>query len=236
MDLEGTAASVPGGDVTVSAVVFDFDGLILDTETSIFASWSHVFAEHGCAPLTVEEWSAQIGTVGGIDLVALFRSRLGDGVDVDVDALQTRRRAHRDALIEHEVVRPGVPQWIADARARGLPLAVASSSEYEWVDAHLRRLGLRDAFGHLACHGPELAAKPDPATYLDACRALGVAPEHALAIEDSPHGIAAARAAGLRVVAVPNSVTAQLDLSAADLVVESLAEVSLADVCARVSA
>jgi HAD superfamily hydrolase (TIGR01509 family) len=217
----------------IAAIVFDFDGLILDTETSILASWTQAFAEHGCAPLTMEEWSAEIGTVGAIDLVELFRSRLRDGVDVDIDTMQAKRRAYRDELLAREVVRPGVHEWIADAHARDIPLAVASSSEYEWVDLHLQRLGLRDAFRHLACHSAHLAAKPDPATYLDACAALDVAPASALAIEDSPHGIAAAAAAGMRVVAVPNSVTAQLDLSQADVVVGSLAEITLDDVLTR---
>ena len=78
----------------VSAIVFDFDGLILDTETPIFASWSRVFDEHASTPLTMDEWSSEIGTVGGVDLVALFQSRAL--TDIDVDELQARRRAHRD--------------------------------------------------------------------------------------------------------------------------------------------
>jgi beta-phosphoglucomutase-like phosphatase (HAD superfamily) len=78
----------------VSAIVFDFDGLILDTETPIFASWSRVFDEHASTPLTMDEWSSEIGTVGGVDLVALFQSRAV--TDIDVDELQARRRAHRD--------------------------------------------------------------------------------------------------------------------------------------------
>ena len=119
----------------ISAIVFDFDGLILDTETPIFASWSRVFDEHASTPLTMDEWSSEIGTVGGVDLVALFQSRAV--TDIDVDELQARRRAHRDELLAREVVRPGVEQWIADAQARRLPLAIASSSEVEWVDPHL---------------------------------------------------------------------------------------------------
>jgi beta-phosphoglucomutase-like phosphatase (HAD superfamily) len=114
--------------------------------------------------------------------------------------------------------------------------AIASSSELEWVVSHLDRLGLRDAFASVACHGPELRAKPDPDTYLAACAALGVEPAAALAVEDSPHGIRAARAAGLRVVAVPNDVTARLDLSAADLRLPSLAACTLGDAIARLDA
>jgi putative hydrolase of the HAD superfamily len=215
-------------------VVFDFDGLILDTETSIFESWRVAFVAHGCAPPTIEEWAAEVGTVGGLDVVALLESRAAG--PVDVDAMQLRRRAYRDDVLAREVARPGVAEWIADAVGRGFGLAIASSSEREWVEPHLRRLGLRDHFAHLACYGSGLAAKPAPDTYLEACARLGVAPAEAIAVEDSPHGIDAARAAGLRVVAVPNPVTEQMDLSAADLVITSLAACSLADVLARLDA
>ena len=118
----------------------------------------------------------------------------------------------------------------------GSRLAIASSSEREWVEPHLRRLGLREHFTQFACYGRGLAPKPAPDTYVDACVRLGVSPADAIAVEDSPHGVDAARAAGLRVVAVPNPVTAQMDLSAADLVIASLAECSLADVLARFDA
>jgi HAD superfamily hydrolase (TIGR01509 family) len=213
------------------AVVFDFDGLILDTESSIFASWCAAFAAHGCVPPTLDEWSVSIGTADALDVVALLRSRAP--IELDVDAMQAERRAHRDRMLAMERVRPGVVEWIDEARARGMSCAVASSSEIEWVGPHLDRLGIRDAFTHLACWSTTLRAKPHPDTYLAACAALGVEPGDALAIEDSPNGIAAARAAGLRVVAVPNDITAHLDLSAADVQLPSLAACSLGDVMAR---
>jgi beta-phosphoglucomutase-like phosphatase (HAD superfamily) len=98
------------------------------------------------------------------------------------------------------------------------------------VEPHLVRLGLRRHFAHLACHRDGLAAKPAPDTYLDACAALDVEPREALAVEDSPHGVRAARVAGLQVIAVPNPVTAQMDLGEADLVVGSLADWPIARV------
>jgi HAD superfamily hydrolase (TIGR01509 family) len=151
-------------------------------------------------------------------------------VALDAEAVRARMRARRDALLEREATRPGVQQWIDDAGARGFELAIASSSPRDWVEPHLVRLGLRPHFAHLACHHEELAPKPAPDTYLDACTALGVAPDEAIAVEDSPHGVRAARTAGLKVIAVPNPVTAQMDLAEADLVVASLAEWSLARV------
>jgi beta-phosphoglucomutase-like phosphatase (HAD superfamily) len=113
---------------------------------------------------------------------------------------------------------------------KGLPVGIASSSPPDWVEGHLERIQLRDRFAHLACHTLGIAAKPAPDLYRAACNALSVAPEDAIAVEDSPNGVTAAKRAGLFCVAVPNAVTARLDLSEADLVVPSLAACSFDDV------
>jgi HAD superfamily hydrolase (TIGR01509 family) len=220
--------------LVIRAVVFDFDGLILDTETPSFEAWCATFAAYGCEPLGIDEWALEVGTVGGLDVVALLRDR--SAREVDEDAVQIARRAHRDRLLTAEAARPGVESWLDEANAIGLGLAVASSSEYEWVDPHLRRLGLRERFAHLSCYAPGVGAKPAPDTYLSACAALDVEPAQALAVEDSPNGIAAAKAAGLRCVAVPNPVTARLDLARADLRLDSLSERSLSEVLAHFDA
>jgi HAD superfamily hydrolase (TIGR01509 family) len=210
------------------ALVFDFDGLILDTEGPVFRAWQEEFDAHGCPPLTIEEWSAEIGTSGGLDLVELIRTRATR--PFDEAAMHSRRRGRRDELLAEESALPGVIAWLDDARELGLRVAIASSSESEWVEPLLHRLALRDRFGHVACFGTGLAAKPAPDTYRAACAALGVEPDAAIALEDSPHGIAAAKAAGLWCVAVPHAITETLDLSQADLVLQSLADVSLRDV------
>jgi HAD superfamily hydrolase (TIGR01509 family) len=215
----------------VRAVVFDFDGLILDTETPVFTAWQDAFTACGCAPLTLEEWAAQIGTVGGFDLDSLLRARAT--MAVDFVALHEQRRARRDELLAVECARPGIVEWLDAADARGLPVAIASSSPPDWVEGHLERITLRDRFAYLACHTLGIAAKPAPDLYLAACHALGVAPEDAVALEDSPNGVTAAKRAGLFCVAVPNAVTARLDLSKADLVVPSLAACSFDDVVRR---
>jgi HAD superfamily hydrolase (TIGR01509 family) len=209
------------------AVVFDFDGLILDTETPIWKAWNALFAEYD-AELTLDEWSREVGAQHAIDPWALLRER--GNAEFDQDELNRRRQRHRNELMALETVRPGVVDWLADASSLGLATAIASSSEIEWVEPHLTRLGLRDHFAHVSCWGPDVAAKPAPDTYLAACAALGVAPAAAVAIEDSPNGVAAAYAAGLRVVAVPNDVTRTMDLSLADLVLDSLADRTLASV------
>jgi HAD superfamily hydrolase (TIGR01509 family) len=212
----------------VDAVVWDFDGLILDTETPIFVAWQEAYASHGVEPLTLDEWAAEIGTHRGLDVVGELERRAGY---VDHAVLAHRQR-RRDALLEQEAVRAGVIEWLDAADARGLRLAIASSSDAGWVLAHLARLGIRDRFGPVLCRSDEVAAKPAPDLYLAACEALGVEPARALAVEDSPNGIAAAKAAGLRCVAVPNTITGALDLSAADLVIPSLADTTLDEVLA----
>ena len=219
--------------MTFRAVVFDFDGSILDTETPILTAWQETFEAHGCPPLTQDEWAMAVGTVGGLDMAALLLERaLGT---VDEAAVHQRRRARVHELLLAEVVRPGVERWLDDARELGLGLAVASSSPRSWVGSHLERLGLVDRFVHLSCYGDGIPAKPAPDVYLHACAALGVEPSEALAVEDSPHGVAAAKAAGLRCVAVPNEVTRGLELSAADLVVDSLEELPLAEALDRLA-
>jgi HAD superfamily hydrolase (TIGR01509 family) len=217
----------------IDAVVFDFDGLVLDTEAPVFEAWRAVFEAHGCAPLTVEQWSVWIGTdTDDAEIIEMLVETAA--VPVDIDAMHSVRRAHRDGLLAAEVVRPGVESWLDEADRAGAGLAIASSSPSEWVLGHLERIGLRDRFAHVVCAGSTLPGKPAPDTYLAACAALRVEPRRALAVEDSPNGIAAAKAADLYCVTVPNPLTESLDLSAADLRLGSLADCSLAAAVARV--
>jgi HAD superfamily hydrolase (TIGR01509 family) len=208
--------------------VFDFDGLVLDTELPVYASWCAAFVAHGAEPPTVEEWAVTIGTADEVDVHAWLDERADR--PVDRDAMDASRRAHRDALLEVELVRPGVLEWLAEADAAGVRLAIASSSPADWVEEHLGRLGLGPRFGTVVTAGGALRGKPAPDVYLEACARLGVEPARALAVEDSPNGIAAAKAAGLWCVNVPNDLTAALDRSAADVHLGSLAECTLADV------
>jgi len=211
----------------VQALVFDFDGLILDTELPIYAAWCTLFADHGARPPSIEEWAAEIGTVGGLDLHGMLLERATR--PVDLDEADIWRRSHRDLLLAEQQARPGVEDWLTEAEAAGLGIGIASSSEADWVIPLLERIGLHTRFGYVVNAGGALRPKPAPDVYVEACARLGVEPAHALAIEDSPHGIAAAKAAGLRCVAVPHQLTETLDLSAADLRLRSLAECSLAE-------
>jgi HAD superfamily hydrolase (TIGR01509 family) len=210
----------------IRAIVFDFDGLILDTELPEFQSWQEIYQAHGCTlPLAV--WATCIGTTEAFDPYAYLEEQLGRAVDRE--AVQLRQRQQCDALIAAQAVLPGVHDYIADARRLDIQLGVASSSSRAWVHGHLTRLELHQHFVCIACRDDVPRTKPDPALYQAALAALGVRPEEAIALEDSPNGILAAKRAGLFCVAVPNVLTRQLPLDHADLQIPSLAALPLSE-------
>lgn len=210
------------------ALIFDFDGTIVDTETPLFRAWGELYAQHD-VELELALWQATIGTDQDPDHWAVLESRVGT---LD-PSLQEWRRQRRDELIDEAGVRPGVLQWLDDAERLGMPVGIASSSPIDWVEHHLDRLGLLERFACFACCNEVIPAKPDPTSYRLACEALDADPRRSVAVEDSPHGVAAAKDAGLFVVAVPHGLTSGLDLSRADLVVDSLEQASLEQVLDR---
>jgi HAD superfamily hydrolase (TIGR01509 family) len=217
----------------IRALVFDFDGLILETETPAYETWAEVYREHG-QELPLDRWFDYIGREGGwFDAADHLAALVGEGFDRD--AARARRDARKTELIAALDVMVGVREYVADAKRLGLRLAVASSSSRAWVLGHLERLRLHAEWDAVRTRDDVAQTKPAPDLYLAAVEALGVAPNEAVAFEDSMNGIAAARAAGLRCVAVPNALTAGMDLSRADLRLTSLAETSLEDVLARLA-
>ena len=206
------------------ALVFDFDGLILDTEGPEFKAWQEIYVAHGCH-LALQTWAACIGTRDAFDPYADLAARAGRALDTA--AIRAAHEARVAELIAFEPVRPGVRDYLDAARRLGLGLAVASSSSRRWVVGHLERLGLADRFDVLRCVEDVPRVKPHPDLYVAALNALGVSPVAAIALEDSPNGVLAAKRAGLFCVAVPNPLTAKLDLSAADIRLASLDELPL---------
>jgi HAD superfamily hydrolase (TIGR01509 family) len=215
------------------ALILDFDGLILDTETPEYRAWSELYAELG-RDLALARWVAGVGTQGGFDPCAELERLLGRPLDHSALSARTRRRVTE--LLDGAVPLPGVVGLLERAAALGLCCAIASSSPRRWVEPHLERLGLRGSFRAVVCRDDVPRVKPDPALYREAVRALGAAPDEALAFEDSAHGVHAAKAAGLYCVAVPCEVTRDLDFSAADLVLRSLDELPLDHLLARARA
>jgi HAD superfamily hydrolase (TIGR01509 family) len=215
----------------IRAVVFDFDGLILDTESAAFRTWSELYAAHG-ASLVLERWVHCVGTDSThFDPYSDLEQQLGHPLDRAQLRVRMLERLH--ALSAEESIRPGVLDVLERARALGLAIGLASSSSRDWLDHHLERLALRPHFAAIASRDDVQRVKPDPELYLRATTLLGVDPAQALAIEDSPNGIRAAKRAGLRCVAVPNPITAGLPLHEADLVVDSLGSLGLDAILTR---
>ena len=213
----------------IKALVFDFDGLILDTEVPVFQAWAEVYSEHA-VELELPLWQTIIGT-DSFDPAAELESRLGRRLDWA--EIQARRRRRRDELQAREVVQPGIVEWLAEAGRLGLKVGIASSSPRQWVVDHLERLGLAEHFSCIRCRDDVGEAKPSPASYRAVLLDFGVAPTEAVAVEDSVHGVAAAKAAGMWCVAVPGRLTRGMDFSAADLLLRGLDEVSLTEVLRR---
>lgn len=211
-------------DVLIKAIIFDFDGLILDTESPEYQSWQEIYAEHACA-LPLSKWGQLIGTANTFDPYAYLAEQSGRAVDRP--SLQAKHRGRVAELIENLSPLPGVEAYIADAKQIGLRLGVASSSRRAWVEGHLTRLGLVHHFDAITCADDVEQVKPDPALYLKAAERLGVAPSQAIALEDSPNGALAAKRAGIYCVTVPNALTQQLVFAAGDMRLSSMDSLSL---------
>ena len=209
----------------IEAIIFDFDGLIIDSELPDYEVWQEIYRAHGC-DLSFDDWAQGIGSMDTFDPYGHLEAQLGRPVDRAAVRAERQRRYHE--LVVRQPILPGVEAYLADARRLGLKLAVASSSPRSWVAGHLARLGLDHHFDCLACGDEVARTKPDPAVYQVALRALGTPPERSVALEDSPNGALAAKAAGMRCVVVPNPLTRHLSFQGADLRLESLADLPLA--------
>lgn len=218
--------------MTTRGLLFDFDGLLVDTETPARLVWEELYREHG-HELPHEKWATLVGTIGArFDPLGHLQELVGE--QLDGEAFDTRRREREYALTDLEELRPGVEEYFAEAERLGLRTAVVSSSDTNWIERHLGRLGhLGGLDAIVAANGDAERAKPRPDLYLEALDQLGLRPSEAIAFEDSPNGVSAAKAAGLVCVAVPNPITATLALDDADLVLESLADVPLAELLER---
>jgi HAD superfamily hydrolase (TIGR01509 family) len=209
----------------IRAVVFDFDGLILDTEVPEFQTWQEIYQAHGCE-LALEVWAMGLGTsADAFDPYTHLQTQAGCPIDREV--IQQRRRQRYLELLGTTSALPGVRDYIDEARRLGLRLGVASSSSREWVVGHLTTLGLTSYFDCIKCRDDVPRVKPDPALYQAVVDTFALQPQQAIALEDSPHGITAAKRAGLFCVAVPNPLTRQLSLAHADLCISSLADLTL---------
>jgi HAD superfamily hydrolase (TIGR01509 family) len=210
--------------MTLAALVFDFDGLIVDTENPGFISWQEIYQEFG-ATLYIDDWRHATGYVGGFDPGIHLEEVLGRRLDWS--QIMPRRDARNWELTVQARILPGIVELMEHARERDLPIGVASNSGNGWVEDGLRRLGLRDYVAAVVTRDMVLNPKPAPDIYLKVVQALHVEPVNAVALEDSEPGCRAAKRAGLAAIAIPNRFSELQDLSIADLVVKSAAELNL---------
>ena len=215
------------------ALIFDFDGLILDTETPEVLVWQSIYKEHGFE-LPVEEWEKTVGGYGVSDFdPAQNLSHLTQG-RLNPVALKARYRLEADAIIHANPILPGIMELIGSAKENGLRVAIGSSSPHSWVDTHAQRLDIYHHFDHIICQDDVAPGrtKPHPDIYLKALETLQVDKTEAVVFEDSPNGVLASKRAGVFVVAVPNPLTAKMNVQG-DLTVSSLAELTLQDLMNR---
>ncbi len=206
------------------AVIFDFDGLILDTETPEFRAWEAIYRQHG-AVLRLEDWLPCIGTGSIFDPHAHMESLIGRKLEREEIAIARQVASHE--MIMEQGPLPGVLKTLETAKRMGLRIGLASSSSRDWVEPHLDRLGIAGYFDNLQTSDCVSRVKPDAALYIQSLEALEVKPLEAIALEDSLNGLQSARDAGVFTVIIPNEMTRHMQLEDADLLLGSLEELDL---------
>ncbi|GGB66598.1 HAD family hydrolase [Fictibacillus barbaricus] len=209
----------------IKALVFDFDGTILDTETQHYHAFQELYREHG-SDLPLEVWGECIGTHSDFNPYEYLEKQIKK--KLDHEELRAKKTERVLALISEQKPLPGIEDYLKAAKDLGLKVGLASSSSRKWVEEHLNRIGFLHHFEIIKTADDVENVKPDPALYLEAVKALGVKPHEAIAFEDSVNGSAAAKKAGLYCVAIPNPVTKHMKFNDVDHQMETMAELELA--------
>lgn len=221
-------------EFVIKAIVFDFDGLIIDTETPWYFAYKEVFKEYG-VDLSMEVWGACVGTT--FDAFNPFDYLAQEsGQVVDQDAIVDKTRAIFKEIMKDQGLRPGVVNYLHKARELDLKIGLASSSNRKWIDSYLESHNLAHYFDSINTADDVEKVKPDPALYIRAMASLNVKGHETLTFEDSLNGLNAAKAAGAYCVIVPNSVTSFMNFEHEDLRISSMDEVELTDILARFNA
>jgi HAD superfamily hydrolase (TIGR01509 family) len=209
-----------------SAVLFDFDGVLVDTEWAIYQAWLRTFQAHG-HDLPLEIYTHCIGSDFATWSPKTHLEEL-TGLAFDWHDLDARRQEEILGELTHEGTMPGVIGLLDQLTHAAIRRAVVSSSSHHWVDGWLEKLAFAEHFETVVCRGDAERIKPAPDLYLEAARRLGLAPADCLVIEDSLNGVKSAKAAGMSVWVVANRVTGGLDFSAADRIFPTLGELAAA--------
>ncbi|MFJ5716126.1 HAD family hydrolase [Neobacillus sp. NPDC093127] len=196
-----------GENVIIKAVIFDFDGTIIDTETIWFEVYQEILKETYEIELPLEEFAKSIGTTDE-EFFQYIENQTGMKIDQEnIEKLATERFLAKKGIL---AVREGVKEKLDEAKELGLKIGLASSSSREWVEGFLRQFELWEYFSVIKTKEDVTKVKPDPALYIKALAELQVEPQEALAIEDSLNGALAAIEAGMECVVIPNQVTSFL--------------------------
>jgi putative hydrolase of the HAD superfamily len=196
-----------GENVIIKAVIFDFDGTIIDTETIWFEVYQEILNETFQMELPLEEFAKGIGTTDE-EFFQYIENQTGMKIDrQNIEELATERFLAKKGIL---AVREGVKEKLDEAKELGLKIGLASSSTREWVEGFLRQFNLWEYFSVIKTKEDVTKVKPDPALYIKALAELEVEPQEALAIEDSLNGALAAIEAGMECIVIPNQVTSFL--------------------------
>lgn len=218
--------------MVIDTLIFDFDGVIIDTESVEYTTWQEVYSEFDVS-MDIVQWQEIIG--GGVkwfDPLENLERMIGSLGDRN--GIIERRRQRVYEIIDETPLLPGVLTYLLDAKEIGLKLGVASSSSSEWIKRHLTKRGLLGYFDAMATKDEVSLVKPDPDLYLKVITKLDSDPIQALAIEDSVNGLKAAKAAGLWCMVVPNPMTSDMDFRDADLKLDSLENIPLKQLLASI--
>jgi HAD superfamily hydrolase (TIGR01509 family) len=217
----------------IKGLIFDFDGLIVDTEIPEFNSWQNIFHSYG-TELDFLDWAKSIGTsFEAFNVVKNLMDK--SGCSLEPDEIRFRQKTLSDAIVDNQPALPGVISTLEFAQDNNLKLAIASSSSFDWVEKHLKRLNIIDKFECILTSDNVKEVKPAPDLYLSALDQLGLNSMEVIAFEDSPNGIRAARDAGIFCVAIPNALTRLLDLSYANLVVDSFENIQFSSLIRHIN-
>ncbi len=204
------------------AVIFDFDGLLVDTEMAIYSSWVRVFEHHG-HELPLDLFNQCLGSgYTHWNPANHLESLTGD--TYDWDQINAKRQEEIVDDLTHAGLLRGALEVLDECQRRGLPIAVASSSSHRWVDGWLKKLGIYDRFICVVCRDDNYPVKPNPDLFLAAAERIKMKPEQCLVLEDSENGTKAAHAAGMKVISIPNRVTEEADFSLSNCITSSLCD------------
>ncbi|MER2000484.1 MAG: HAD family phosphatase [Lysinibacillus sp.] len=211
----------------MKAIIFDFDGTIIDTETAWYLVFKNAYKQYGI-DLSLETYSHCLGTN-----LATFNPythlTTHHNISMDLEEFKISIQEDYAKLIEKEALRPGILNLLQEAKQAGFKIGLASSSHREWIDKFVNLLGLEGYFDCYCTADTVSNVKPDPELYLQALEQLGVQANEAIAIEDSPNGARAAVSAGLHTIVIKNTLTKQLQFDQGHHTIESLEHYKLQD-------